>query len=115
MQRPLPFYLLEWLAKEETSSYGECMGADLDHLMEEGLAEFAETAPPGLTIGYARVRLTRHGITWVWLIRADRLVETLGRNIGGIAPGSHHSLYEDYNNHTLAMQSFKPKPKTDGA
>ncbi len=53
-------FLLEWLAKEESSALGECYGADLDELFRMG---FAIVTPPrvGVDNGYRRVSLTDLG------------------------------------------------------
>lgn len=53
-------FLLTWLSKEGSSAYGECRGADLDRLIELGLA-WRAPAPPDRDIDYARVSLTNAG------------------------------------------------------
>jgi len=53
-------FLLEWLAKEETSALGECDGKALERLVERGFAVI--TPPPcGKDRLYSRVSLTDKG------------------------------------------------------
>jgi hypothetical protein len=62
--------LLQWLAQEDTSQYGECHGPDLDSLIAKGLAELCgeETEmvntfiAKGRGISYRAVKLTDAGI-----------------------------------------------------
>lgn len=52
-------FLLKWLSREDWSQVGECKGADLDHLISEGLAEYGPRSPRG--DDYRVVRLTSAG------------------------------------------------------
>lgn len=52
-------FLVEWLSREDWSQVGECKGADLDHLISEGLAEYGPHSPRG--DDYRVVRLTATG------------------------------------------------------
>ena len=36
-------WLLKWLSESDFSQYGECYGADLDRLIEQGLAQVHES------------------------------------------------------------------------
>lgn len=42
-------FVLEWLSKEEWSAYGECEGAALSSLLDDGLAVLAHKPPTGRT------------------------------------------------------------------
>lgn len=42
-------FILEWLNKEDWSSYGECQGTDLDALLAAGFVRLAHTPPTGYT------------------------------------------------------------------
>lgn len=53
-------HLLDWLSKEDSSTYGECKGKDLDHLMERGLVEWKARDRRGDDFG--QVGLTEAGI-----------------------------------------------------
>lgn len=52
-------HLIDWLSKEDASSYGECKGADLDSLIERGLVEWKNADSRGED--YGRVGLTEAG------------------------------------------------------
>ena len=54
-------FLLEWLSKEEHSSYGECQGRDLDALHSAMLVSI-EGSARFLALGFGRVSLTPHGL-----------------------------------------------------
>lgn len=53
-------WLIAWLAKEDSSAYGECMGEDYDRLLFLDLVT-KPIAPAGRPIEYARVSLTEKG------------------------------------------------------
>lgn len=53
-------FLLEWLAKENASPYGECRGKALDRLVALGLAWIAPV-PDGVDSNYADVSVTVAG------------------------------------------------------
>lgn len=53
-------FLLEWLSKEDASSFGECKGADLSILVHHGLAQIGPV-PPGRDSNYRAVSLTEAG------------------------------------------------------
>lgn len=53
--------VLAWLAKEESSSYGECHGPALDRLISDRLAMVVDEPGPPRDIGYSRVILTDRG------------------------------------------------------
>lgn len=60
---PLPpsqWFLLEWLSKEDWSSYGECIGIDLAELIAKGLAVLGPI-PEGRDHLYRGVALTDAG------------------------------------------------------
>jgi len=52
-------FLLDWLSREDWSQAGECRGADLDHLVSAGLAEYGAQHPRG--DDFRGVRLTDAG------------------------------------------------------
>jgi hypothetical protein len=62
------FRLLEWLSREDVSSYGECSGLTLTSLLDRGLASFRDD-PRGRGRDYGLVSLTDRG--WSYL-RARR-------------------------------------------
>ncbi|MDP1702562.1 MAG: hypothetical protein Q8L53_16615 [Aestuariivirga sp.] len=53
-------FLIDWLAKEDLSSYGECKGKLLDELFADGLVEFV-TELPDPRKEFSTVRLTENG------------------------------------------------------
>lgn len=53
-------HLLEWLAKEDSSLYGECHGTDLDRLFELHLVDWKAKDMRGPM--FSRVGLTEKGI-----------------------------------------------------
>lgn len=59
--------VLEWLSKEDSSSYGECQGAALDALVEKGIAELGPI-PSGRDEGFRRVWLSDYG--WELIVDA---------------------------------------------
>jgi hypothetical protein len=65
-------HLLEWLAKEDHSAYGECKGRDLDRLFDLGLARVVITDQRGQD--FNRVGLTDKGFE-----EAKRLGEWAGQ------------------------------------
>lgn len=58
-------WLLEWLAKEDSSAYGECEGADLEVLRGCGLAIVSDKEPTG----YSRVKLHPRAFDIIKLMR----------------------------------------------
>jgi len=52
---------LAWLAKEDSSAYGECHGPALGKLISERLAMVTDPGGPPRDIGYSRVILTDRG------------------------------------------------------
>lgn len=54
-------FLLEWLSKEESSAFGECRGADLKALFDDGLAELGPYPFHLNDENYRRVWLTPAG------------------------------------------------------
>lgn len=69
-------FMLDWLLKEDWSSYGECRGSDLDRLLALGFAELAVGPLP--VTDYTTVRATE-GARWyrALLAERDRLGEAL--------------------------------------
>lgn len=65
--------LLEWLGREDASSYGECSGRALDVLVGRGLASVAAADPRGRD--YDAVSVTRRGFRYL----ASRLLASAGR------------------------------------
>lgn len=56
-------FLLDWLAKEDSSAYGECHGPDLNWLREQGLAEWPVNETGHAANGsWTRVKLTEAGM-----------------------------------------------------
>ncbi len=53
-------FLLKWLSKEDSSSYGECKGADMDRLVQLGIAELGPI-PDGRTEEFRRCWLSEYG------------------------------------------------------
>lgn len=53
-------FLLEWLAKEDSSALGECEGSALNTLIERGYATIGPM-PDGHPRQYARVKVTETG------------------------------------------------------
>lgn len=107
-------WLVEWLAKEDDSAFGECVGVDFDNLLSLGLVEFVTPPLMGEKLtGYERVRLSPHGWTLYALIRADKLVDWMAHYVGKMAPGSYSECYLDLNKHFHFMQQIKP-PKQRG-
>jgi hypothetical protein len=54
-------FLLDWLAKEDHSAYGECRGRALDRLLDAGLARTVHVDDHD--INYNRVALTAMGVS----------------------------------------------------
>lgn len=65
--------VLAWLAKEDSSAYGECHGPALDKLVAERLAMVADPGGPPRDIGYSRVFLTDRGHAVAKAVPADQL------------------------------------------
>jgi len=55
-------FLLEWLSKEDWSSYGECRGKSFDKLLDAGLVEKRPSNRSHIDESYDLCRLTDKGI-----------------------------------------------------
>lgn len=116
--KPPAAYMLDWLAKEDDSAFGECQGDDFTNLLALGLVEFVHPPLKGETLsGYERVRLSEHGRTMRALLRAHKLVDFMFAYVGRMAPGDYSDFYGDANDHFLYMSRNRlvtPKKKDDG-
>lgn len=68
-------YLIRWLAKEDSSAYGECMGADYDRLLKYGLVIEPTMPLSPRDIAYARVSLTPKGLALNAVLREREIIE----------------------------------------